>query len=242
MGKLCLTLAYYETHLSPGHSWPQVGHTPRTQPHSLACHPSGLCAFFKEEQRQSGPLVFFAFGFLFSQLPGSIFWKRNVLQPRGSRGKHSAPQAYTLGSLIELSMGTWRGLSLGRECSLVHLGDLGTQYHASVVALMVSDQLIGSVRTSAKCRWAWVKLTLQFFEQSGILGKAIKTSAVLWPGIWKSWVEVLSPLCWAFGSLKSAFHVRRSRRLLSLTPNSLVANSFLPLPPTPLLDLRACEE
>lgn len=85
VGKLCLTLAYYETHLSPGHSWPQVGHTPRTQPHSLACHPSGLCAFFKEEQRQSGPLVFFAFGFLFSQLPGSIFWKRNVLQPRGSR-------------------------------------------------------------------------------------------------------------------------------------------------------------
>jgi hypothetical protein len=55
----------------------------------------------------------------------------------------------------------------------VYLGELRTQYHASVVAPMVTDQLIGSVGTSAKCGWACVKLTLQSFEQSGILGKAI---------------------------------------------------------------------
>lgn len=39
----------------------------------------------------------------------------------------------------------WEGMGL------VHLGELGTQYHASVVALMVPDQLIDSIHTSAKC-------------------------------------------------------------------------------------------
>lgn len=56
----------------------------------------------------------------------------------------------------------------------MQLGELGTQCHASVVALMVPDQLIGSIHTNAKCWWACVELTLQSFEQTGILGRAKK--------------------------------------------------------------------
>lgn len=59
----------------------------------------------------------------------------------------------------------------------MHLGELGTRCHASVMALMVPDQLIGSICTNAKCWWACVELTLQSFEQSGIPSKAKKPQA-----------------------------------------------------------------
>lgn len=74
----------------------------------------------------------------------------------------------------------------------MHLGELGTWCHASVVALMVPDQLIGSICTNAKCWWAYVELTLQSFEQSGIPAKAKMPQLYLGQ---ESWVEVLSPLC-----------------------------------------------
>ena len=79
----------------------------------------------------------------------------------------------------------------------MHLGELGTPY-VSVVTLGVPGQLMGSIHPSANCGWACRKLTLHSFEHSGILGKAIKPQ----PGIWKGWAEVLSLLCWVFGTLK----------------------------------------
>lgn len=55
----------------------------------------------------------------------------------------------------------------------MHLGELGTQHHASLVALMAPDQLTSSTLSSAKWRWLCVKLTMQSSEQAGILAKAI---------------------------------------------------------------------
>lgn len=51
-----VALDVYQTHLSLGRWLALVEHIPRAPQSSFAHHPSGPCAFFKEEQRQSGPL------------------------------------------------------------------------------------------------------------------------------------------------------------------------------------------
>lgn len=125
----------------------------------------------------------------------------------------------------------------------MHLGELGTQ-HVSAVTLMVPGQLIGSIRTSAKCTRAFGKLTLHSFENPGIPGKALKPQPDSGQASGKAGRRYSACCVGRFFTLKQI----GSQLPIREDPGGSLCNltswlqPYSSPPPSPVLDLRGWEE